>query len=440
MDWTIVLLPQLPSRCQIRFFPASQFIATQWLPAGINTTEANSGNRISINMSLSLTNAPRLEVAFETQQGELSSWHSLDCRLASLPTDSSSLTPNELLDYAISHSDTSSSVASRSDFNIIHVRRNASSSPAFHSWHTRARIADVPFLFNPAPLNAANNTRRTKLVYFLNASLSASYLLILSKQLKLLRGAKVDSDPSFSFLLVFIGSPAEAEAAVDRIKKFLPSLFPHNSDCPNNRFRLICNAHSCYEYEGILATWAEARSAMAPSDLLIYAHCKGISKLDQARRRDVHEIASSQLLLSKIYANIDIMNVFPFLTRLGVATGGPGWMWFNFWMATSQYLANVERPILTTRRHYYEDWLYRQLTNPVPPERSTDAEQPGEPGACSYTGDVKGCYNALSIPGYFNIGDSIPPLDVLSAAELLTAKVLARHSRTRKQALLRDQC
>ena len=131
-----------------RDFSSSRFIATQWLPAGINTTEADSGNRISINMSLSSTNAPHLEVTFETQQGQLSSWRSLDCRLASLPTDSSSLTPNELFDYVISHGDTSSSVASWSGLDVFHVAEcilvACDSDHGIHAQNRRCAVSVQP--------------------------------------------------------------------------------------------------------------------------------------------------------------------------------------------------------------------------------------------------------------------------------------------------------
>ncbi len=49
-------------------------------------------------------------------------------------------------------------------------------------------------------------------------------------------------------------------------------------------------------------------------------------------------------------------------------------MWYNFWYARGSYLRTVEQPIVTTRRHYYEDWLARsglppQEGAPSVPER-----------------------------------------------------------------------
>jgi hypothetical protein len=47
---------------------------------------------------------------------------------------------------------------------------------------------------------------------------------------------------------------------------------------------------------------------------------------------------------------------------VGISCGGNGWIWYNFWWARSSHIACLEQPIITERRHYYEDWLGRFLS------------------------------------------------------------------------------
>ena len=47
------------------------------------------------------------------------------------------------------------------------------------------------------------------------------------------------------------------------------------------------------------------------------------------------------------------------INKLGILSGGNGWLWFNFWIAKSSYLSKIEKPRMTKRAFYYEDWIAR---------------------------------------------------------------------------------
>jgi uncharacterized alpha/beta hydrolase family protein len=57
----------------------------------------------------------------------------------------------------------------------------------------------------------------------------------------------------------------------------------------------------------------------------------------------------------------EIYTIFPRIDKIGYSSGGIGWIWYNFWFARGSYIYNIEKPLKTKRRHYYEDWLARYV-------------------------------------------------------------------------------
>jgi len=57
----------------------------------------------------------------------------------------------------------------------------------------------------------------------------------------------------------------------------------------------------------------------------------------------------------------EIFTIFPKIDKIGIFSGGCGWLWTNFWYARGSYNNRVEHPLNTDRRHYYEDWLARKV-------------------------------------------------------------------------------
>eukprot|EP01038_Epipyxis_sp_PR26KG_P007276 gene7276-9918_t len=67
---------------------------------------------------------------------------------------------------------------------------------------------------------------------------------------------------------------------------------------------------------------------------------------------------------------IDILDKFqknPQLHKAGYGCSPAGWVWFNFmWVRASYYLHHVVCPVITPRRHYYEDWIARKTNRILP--------------------------------------------------------------------------
>jgi hypothetical protein len=62
---------------------------------------------------------------------------------------------------------------------------------------------------------------------------------------------------------------------------------------------------------------------------------------------------SHRICVRDILTTLFLSFIFWLNSRLG------HFVWYNFWYARGSYLNTVEQPIITERRHYYEDWLAR---------------------------------------------------------------------------------
>jgi hypothetical protein len=69
-------------------------------------------------------------------------------------------------------------------------------------------------------------------------------------------------------------------------------------------------------------------------------------------------------------------------------TNEVGSVWYNFYYVRGTYLSTVEQPIITERRHYYEDWVGRagaldiQVGAPYGPEREFSIYTPVDSQSC----------------------------------------------------------
>ena len=117
-----------------------------------------------------------------------------------------------------------------------------------------------------------------------------------------------------------------------------------------------------FEYRGILKVWLLGQKYNKKNDIILYFHSKGIThhKHYEAVKNDHYNI-----ILNDINKIKEIFDVFQSIDKIGYSVGGNGWVWYNFWFARGSYINSVEKPIVTNRRYYYEDWLGRKLTNSV---------------------------------------------------------------------------
>jgi hypothetical protein len=155
------------------------------------------------------------------------------------------------------------------------------------------------------------------------------------------------------------------EQKIDEAKKVIHSILPNATvhKSPGNRF----------EYPGIRLVWDIANKIppeQRHDSLILYFHSKGMNNGNMSR---IKTKENDFLTKTVLYPWKNIVSRFksdPKVEKAGYAASDKGFIWYNFWWARASYLVGCPRPILTDRRHYYEDWLGRRKrdgnTNPEP--------------------------------------------------------------------------
>jgi len=286
----------------------------------------------------------------------------------------------------------------------IHFKRTAKiQNGNSYKWKARIGINSTTIIRIAAPVTPVSNVFDTTLVYFLNASLSSQYNRVFRAHLEQLSRTDSSKDPKFMLRIILIGTQRDEDLVRQSIRKILPELAI--TSLLGNRLQIRRFESSVFEYPGIYSAWKESLNNDSPNRIVVYAHAKGVSHIEHTNRRNSEELCASELVLERLYANLDIMNTFPFLTRLGCVAGGGGWMWFNFWMGRSDYISTLEQPIITTRRHYYEDWLCRK-ESPTASISYICASKDKERSLDSYSLDLSSCFSLLTQKGKPNIGQA----------------------------------
>jgi len=117
-----------------------------------------------------------------------------------------------------------------------------------------------------------------------------------------------------------------------------------------------------FEYHGIRKAWEIAQLSPERETVIGYFHSKGLTHARHHKdwlEFKIFETALDKDIMSKTDRVFESFDLFPWIDKAGAISGGNGWVWYNFWFARGSYLQQVQEPILTRRRHYYEDWLGR---------------------------------------------------------------------------------
>lgn len=130
---------------------------------------------------------------------------------------------------------------------------------------------------------------------------------------------------------------------------------------------------NCHEYPGIQQVHSLARDDCSRTHYLLYFHSKGITRFHGRRERV--ELALHKTVIVPWKHVLEIFNTHPTIDKIGSSTSTGGWIWWNYWWARASYLSQVERPVKTERRHYYEDWLCRVFLKPEEHVRETHADR-----------------------------------------------------------------
>lgn len=191
-----------------------------------------------------------------------------------------------------------------------------------------------------------NNTETFNIyiVYFINCMTNKNYMSWLENQIKLVQ--------NFNGIMYIVATILPEEETL--FKQSVLKLFP------NIAINIECYYENEFEYRGILKVWQLGQKHGAKNDIILYFHSKGVTRHSsyQDTAKEPHH-----LILKNINKIKEIFTIFPKIDKIGFCNSKLGWVWYNFWYARGSYIKNVETPIKTDRRHYYEDWLGRQIHN-----------------------------------------------------------------------------
>jgi len=133
------------------------------------------------------------------------------------------------------------------------------------------------------------------------------------------------------------------------------------------------NNDNCHEYPGIQRVHSLALEEPSSCHYILYFHSKGITRFHGRRERTERALHSTVIAPWK-----DILQIFethPQIDKVGSSASTGGWIWWNYWWARASYLVQVEKPVKTERRHYYEDWLCRVFVHPEDHQTSSSQQE-----------------------------------------------------------------
>jgi hypothetical protein len=260
------------------------------------------------------------------------------------------------------------------------------------------------FYNGPAKEEWLHNT--IHVVYFINTFLNKNFHVLLQAQMQDVWNSNMFQQmPNAILHIVSLGLPKNTF----NVRKIVSKIF--NTRDMEPRMHFTAHNENNHEYYGILKVWELARDASSDKDIIVYFHSKGItrSKLINVRQRDAVEVRLTSTIIVDWKVNLDILNRLDTADKLGASSGDGGWMWFNFWWAKTRYLKQLERPVETSRRYYYEDWLSRVLD----PQSMSSTICPTEENTNEYTITVCRGVGRYAAPKYgiFHIGGMAGPTD-----------------------------
>lgn len=212
-------------------------------------------------------------------------------------------------------------------------------------------------LFTPFQLYLGEIEKRfpfINIVYFFNAELNNCYEKLMKDQLKDLIKSNILDNQKVKLHSMIICSDLYKKAKIKNLFRFLEKYGYYN-------YEITYSENKYKEYEGINKVWEISKNNNSKESLIFYFHGKGISYFTNKYFYIRQPI--ERFIFKKIFAkwekNIELLIRFKSISKLGILSGGNGWLWFNFWIAKSSYIKNLEKPLERNRACYYEDWLGR---------------------------------------------------------------------------------
>ncbi len=192
------------------------------------------------------------------------------------------------------------------------------------------------------------------IVYFINSDLNKSFFNLFRDQLKDLIKYKIFEYPFLKLYLVIVCSDFNRRSEIEKLieKVSLDKYFDYEINFTEDQHK---------EYSGIYKVWKLAKKD--PEKYILYFHGKGLSYINNPffYIRQPIEKFIFKLLIKDWVKILEKISRFQSINKIGILSGGNGWGWFNFWIARSSYISNLEKPKKTKYAPYYEDWLGRLI-------------------------------------------------------------------------------
>ena len=192
------------------------------------------------------------------------------------------------------------------------------------------------------------------LVYFINTKISPNYKFLFRDQLKQLIKSQIYKINNCKLHIICIRNS-------DKDEKYIRDIMKSLEINKNFKTSLIFKNDDHMEYEGINKVWE--LSQLDDKRLIMYFHGKGLSYMKNKffYIRQPLEKFIFKLLIDEWEKNLETLLRFKSIKKIGILSGGNGWLWFNFWIAKGSYIKKLQKPLKTKRACYYEDWLGRYL-------------------------------------------------------------------------------
>lgn len=265
------------------------------------------------------------------------------------------------------------------------------------NWRDLYLKLDSHFVFS---FNPVDNLLPVRIVYYVNSYMNDNYWLLVRSQLLDLKKNGILSEDNVTLFIVFAGDNKQHRF----IEKKVSKLFNRK-----NKVHLECTTDNSNEFPGIDKVWSLSQENS--EGLILYFHSKGIShlKLSWLKRS---RLRKEKVIFSKVIGewkkNFLWFDHIITANKLGIQSGGRGWIWYNFWWARSSYIKNLEKPYKLNRRHYYEDWLCRQVNK----NQTLREDMPFS----EYPNSLDECLSVANVPekGVFNLGSDFKPMTLES--------------------------
>lgn len=166
----------------------------------------------------------------------------------------------------------------------------------------------------------------------------------------------------------------------DVVKTQILKIIPSNL---HTRFTFYMSHTNQHEYPGIQKAYERGKTC----DVVLYFHSKNMTRYDGTRT--FHD-PIAQKIMEDIVVNwryvLFVLSHFPTIDKVVCTCSPEGWGWFNYWWVRGTYLQDMEPPMMTSDRYYYESWLGRNYRGPH--------------------NRIMDCWSVSASPskGYFNVG------------------------------------